>query len=460
MDKNKGSTLTVNYLYFGIYFILLTLISSSSIFLKENFIGSKMFYWLYAAGQSGIEVVCLILIGQFVKKHLRSVFYKIFISLTFFLLLFHLGDFFTIRLLDQSIWETIDFLLDENPENFLFLLEATGVPLWVYICSFCLLFLIPFLGLGIYFGMRWLISKWPLPCSTEKLSLSILCIATVLLLWDFRASDLLHPSSHRAFTKSLPFKNTFFQPKEMTFQLEKKLLPSLSELTVQQTLHSIDLTLAQKPNIYLIITESLREDFITHEIAPHLSKFRDANISAEKAFSNANGSHLSWFSIFYSQLPFFWKKLNLENWKSGSVPLAIFKKLGYQIRLYTSADLGYYGMEKLLFGENQHLLSSNQKFHHIPPYPTHQSDRAVIDAVISDLEQKKHQTGQFFILFYTSAFRNRIPRILLSQCVRWTIKFLIRNPSLIQRVKNLRSTKETEPWRGGYSMALNTRAKN
>jgi membrane-anchored protein YejM (alkaline phosphatase superfamily) len=87
-------------------------------------------------------------------------------------------------------------------------------------------------------------------------------------------------------------------------------------------------------------------------------------------------------------------------WESGAPPLQLLKQWGYQIRLYTSAQLGYYGMGELLFGRNRALLDGIQEFHRPPPFSSADSDAQAMRALCLDLEnnQALHQ-GQLMITF-------------------------------------------------------------
>ena len=75
-----------------------------------------------------------------------------------------------------------------------------------------------------------------------------------------------------------------------------------------QRLDSRIFSLNHKPDIYLFVIESLREDYITVENSPHLNQFKEKNVSFDLTLSNANATHNSWFSLFHSKFPFYWEK--------------------------------------------------------------------------------------------------------------------------------------------------------
>ena len=91
----------------------------------------------------------------------------------------------------------------------------------------------------------------------------------------------------------------------------------------------------------------------------------------------------------------------------GSPPLKLLKKWGYQVRVYSSAQLNYYGMETLLFGKGAHLVDSYQTFPHVPPLEAADSDAQAIAKLQSDMEKNPSlQEGQVFIIFWDATHFN------------------------------------------------------
>lgn len=397
-NMEQKNCYSINYWYFGFFFALLLLTCTSSILLKDNLSGSRLFFWFYAVGQAAFEVLFLAYLGVWIDRFCGRVGFGIFIGFTFFLLFFHGIDFLMDRILDLSAWSALFvFVFGESFENFYYLLDASGVPFWAWGFFFLLLAILPVLGIFIYKGTLWVSKKKPLMIPNEMFLQMLLCIPGALFLWDHSASKVIPPNAYTEFIKSLPWKRTFFQPE--TVQLSMK-----RPLRSPRTSHEFSALLSQvaeqpkKPNIIFLVAESLRGDFVEQNTAPNLTHFKEENIHATISLSSANATHISWFSTFHSEFPFYWKQLQSQNWKLGSPALALFKKLGYKIRVYSSSELHYYGMETLLFGENDHLVDSIQKFPHssIEPY---QSDRICCETLGRDLLNPELQNGQFMIVF-------------------------------------------------------------
>lgn len=391
----------INYLYFGAFFSLLICLIASSIFTKESLGGSQVFFFLYALGQVALEVALLIVGSILIRELLGKVCFFLFIGLTFMLGFVHIFDFLMDRILDLSTIEALNvFVFDESLENFFYLLDASGISLWLWVLFFAFLASLPLFGIFLYQLSNRVSLKKPLIFGQNAFLLGVVCIPAALLFWDHSASNVIHPDSYTAFTKSLPWKFTFLRPKTVFYPLVHRLKSPQSEQAIQQAIEEDQTVLAHKPNIYLFVVESLRKSSITEEIAPHLHQFQKTYPQHQTTLSNGNGTHLSWFSIFHSQFPYHWKHFQ-NKWKMGSPALALLKKLGYKIRLYSSAELSYYQMEELLFGSKSHLIDSRQTFHHKPPATAADTDAAALMKLQYDLLQNpKLASGQVFVIFW------------------------------------------------------------
>lgn len=415
MDKRA---IKVNYLYFGVFLILLLFTSGGGIFTKPPLSGSRFFFFLYALGQALFEVAAFMFIQWLCQRFLGKIASMLFIGITFTLLFFHLLDFVMDRILNLSAWETICFVFDETWDNFLYLLDASGVSFWIWMLCFSATALIPVLGALLYWWTEKFFPTKPLYIRYEHFLQTFICIPAALIFWEFSASSLLHPDAYTSFIKSIPWKLTFLSPKSVQYPLPAALQQPHDEIAVQKAILQDKTWLGVKPNIYLFIAESLREDFLTEDVAPHLYAFKQSAAPFSLTLSNANGSHLSWFSLFHSQFSYAWRIRQQMDWKMGSPPLALLKKWGYKIRVYSSAELNYYGMEEFLFGSKNHLVDSYQTFHHRSPVSAADSDEKTVAKWKEDLlNHPEWDQGQVFIFFWDSTHFN------YSWPSDWKIKF-------------------------------------
>lgn len=430
----------VNALYFGGFFLLLILTSASAIFTKIELNGSRAFFFAYAAGQAAFEILAFIFLQSLIRHFFGRIPSLIFIGATFVFFVLHLLDFFVDRILDLSVWETIGFVLDESWTNFLYLLDASGVPLWVWAIAFSLVLALPLIGITVHIWTEKILR--PVSIRREWLFQAFFCIPAALLFWEYSASPALLPDSYTSFLQSLPWKWTFLQPRSIHYDVPGPLKKPIAEHEIQAYIAKDETKLESLPNVYLFIVESLREDVINQQAAPELNRFKKNAASFETALSNGNGSHPAWFSIFHSQFSYAWKHLQSRGWTMGSPPLALLKKWGYKVRLYSSAQLSYYGMENLLFGKERNLIDSYRFLHHKPPLTAAETDAQTLALWKEDLEKdEKLAHGQIVIFFWDSTHFN------YSWPEDWDLKFspichdidyfnLFQSQSKIEQIKN------------------------
>ena len=392
-----SSRAPINYLFFGSYFAIVAFIHVFHVFLIEPVISlSTYFFVAYAIGQCVLETLALILAAGMISHYFPRCM-NVFILCIFFLFLSHVIDFPLVRLMDMSFWYALHFISQESYENFIELLLASNVSLFVWVMA----------GLG---GAALLLSGILLYRFTEKWTLSrrffvtfpmlaaIACATCAFLLsWDYGVRKHVSKAHFDRFQKTLPWKSTFFPSRADHVSLTTSLQDPQGEDEIMRKLDSRVFSLARKPDIYLFIVESLREDFITSENAPNLHRFKTDNLSFEMALSNANATQISWFSLFYSQFPFYWGKVDPDEWTCGSIPLGLLKKMGYKIHVSSSARLSYYQMNRIIFGEGEHLadamfVSDDQESNE--PWLR---DQSAIDNLLVNMQ--KEGSGRVFIVF-------------------------------------------------------------
>jgi glucan phosphoethanolaminetransferase (alkaline phosphatase superfamily) len=374
----------VNYVYFGIIFVILASLHIYHVLLIEHI--SPLHYAFYifcAAAQCLLEIAALALISIYVKKGQKT-----FIILTFLIFLAHIVDFSTIRILGMTIWYIFGFIFAESLENFIEMLYATNLPIISWLAGGVAA--LALLASGVFFFRRTekLSNKKPLLFSHKK-ALFSMGAAVMVLGGVGTAASLQHPSYIRA----LPWKTAFTSS---AFPLLK--VGSLKTHLQEQEHHldNISLEAVRRPNIFLFIAESLREDFITPVVAPHLAPFKVQKLS----LSAANGTHLSWFSIFHSVYPFYWEKRAPQQWKSGSLPLQMLKKAGYKIHVYSASRLSYYHMDERLFGEGAKLADSLHLFGQNTNLESHEHDTACMKAFLQ--KSATLDEGNLFVIFLDS----------------------------------------------------------
>ncbi|MEI8328736.1 MAG: sulfatase-like hydrolase/transferase [Chlamydiia bacterium] len=395
--------LPINYLFF--YFSLLVLVSVHTlhVFLVEpGFTFSRYFFLMYAIAQCILEVALAVSIYTWIQSYLSIRVKKFFIAFFYVFLLSQIIDFFLERLIDISIWYGIGFVLQESFANFIEMLKATSVPISTWLLSAGALLLFLFLGMQLYKALYYFSKKKPVYFSRRMaLSLSF-GLFVFLVVWDVIFSPFVHENASRQYLKALPWKTTFLPPKHEILLVDGYLKAPWKDRDCFADLDSRAFSLQRKPDIFLIITESLREDFITEQVAPNLSQFRSESIHFPLALSNANATHISWFSFFYSLFPFHFPHYQADQWSKGSFPLQLFKKMGYEIHLHSGSRLGFYKMDEMIFGKDGYLLNSAHSYATEENLCAADADAKAIDGLCQDIKSSDRSGGRLFIVFLDS----------------------------------------------------------
>lgn len=380
---------SINYWFFSFYFLLISTLHIVHLSLKSN----AAIWYVDAIGQCALETILLIIVANIFSAYIP--FALNIVGLSIFLLLAHAIDFPLVRLMDISFWFALNFMLQEGRDNILELLYASNISLgnWILLFFGALIILISSV-LCFKKTQHWS-DKTPFYLSFN--SLILLAGGSFFLLggWDLATSDRKIMKNIQMYQKILPWKTTFFAKEKEYIKVDQPIC-SLKE---HNLLEIEELQLETKPDIYLFVVESLREDFINHEIAPYLHNFKKQSLSFTLALASANATHLSWFSLFYSQLPFHWNSVLLKKKANGSPFLQTLKKSGYRIYVYASSRLGYYDMEQSLFGLNRALIDKIVTEESVEK-PTYLKDQSVVECLIKDMQQEKG--GRVFITFLDS----------------------------------------------------------
>ncbi len=384
----------INYLYFSFLLLFLTALSLSHFFTWDLPLkGIPLFFFLYAAGQSLLEILCFVMIAAILKRWAPKWVYFFFISASFFLMLFHFTHFLMVRVMDATLLYIFKFFLGSGIQHLIAGFQALNMNMTMIAIIVLTVLSIPVIGIVFYRLTYCLARKKPLKVTLNQIALTIGITGSILLLLDLLAHPFLNQSVYSKYQKTLPLGTTFFAPTPNHLDLPNPVLESRDEKTTLALLPKA--SLSHLPNIYLFIIETFRRDYL--DAAPHLSAFSREHIQFPKSYANANCTYLSWFAIFHSDLPLYWAEMR-DGWNYGSIPLQILKNLGYEILVFSSADLRFFKMDKLLFGNERALAD------HIEEYTFDWSlqpcDRDAL--CFQSLEKHLKKEGQVHIIFLDS----------------------------------------------------------
>ncbi len=129
----------------------------------------------------------------------------------------------------------------------------------------------------------------------------------------------------------------------------------------QQGLEALAPSNADRPDIHIIMVESLRADALSEQNSPFLWEMLHEECQPlGKTWATSNATHLAWYGFFHSQVPVFWRGTleGIENRAKylGSPALQWMKKSGYGIEVRAVCDLGYKDFGLLNFGGGLSLV--------------------------------------------------------------------------------------------------------
>ncbi len=259
----------INFLYFGFLFCAIALLHAFHVLLIETSLWHQFLFVVDALLQSLWEVILLLVVGELILRWAPKAFY-LFVGLTFLLLTAHLIDFFLVRLMDLTIWYGFLLIREETIGNFIQMLRATSIPLTMWALFAVAALILPFLGIFLFHFLQ----KWnrQRPISFKKPLIALGSASVLLFLWDVCRIVPEDFQLYEKLRKTLPFKKTFTAPslekisipasKTLEFENEELLLKKVAPLAVY------------KPDLYIFIVESLREDFVNEEVSPTFLKFK------------------------------------------------------------------------------------------------------------------------------------------------------------------------------------------
>lgn len=429
----------INYLYFTFLLFSISLLSLSY-FLKEDhpLAGIHIFFIICSLGQSLLEVCFFMLIASLLKRWAPNWLFNCFIGLLFIAILAYYVDFTLLRLMDTSLSYIFKFFFGSGFNHLATAFLALNMNPTMIGMIFASFIFIPFLGIGFYgithLGARknpWSLSLFQMSCTLFAISLSLFSL-------DLFAYPYLNRLAYKKYQKALPLGATFFSPPPVLYKLTSPIAPCRKEQMITDRIQEIEPAKTVLPNIYFFIIETLRRDFTGPEIAPHLADFSAENISFPHTFSNANYTNLSWFALLHAEFPYHWTSVR-DTWQEGSAPLRILKKLGYKIKIYSSADLSYFNMDQVLFGHQRQLIDQVEEYTDERNLQPCDRDALAIKAFTRDIDQASQ--GTVFLFFLDSphseySFPADFP--LKFKPISKEISYLTLNPASpeLERLKN------------------------
>jgi hypothetical protein len=376
---------SVNLFYFGFLFVGLSCLHGYHALLIDGATSiERVYFVIQAIGQSFLETLAALILIQILPR----AFLPWIITLTAVLFVARIVDFPLVRLLGLSFWDATTLISKEHIYNFVEQLYSSNVSIGMWVTGALIGFAIVELAVVAFYLTEKYAKKCELSLPSLIWTFGSVCLLFVVI--ECAGLFFVRGIAYENYAQALPWKRGILQRDgalvTLPFTLKER------EFTTEVAVEP----LKTKPDIYLFVVESLRDDFITRDVAPNLTSFRKKNIRLDLTLSNANATQPSWFSIFHSRFPMYWG----SKIPKGALPMKILKEMGYKIHVYTSARLSFFRMDEVIFGEDTYLADSIFTFFGTENEPLYARDGRVIDKLCEDMQ--KEVGGRVFIVFLDS----------------------------------------------------------
>ncbi len=362
-----------------------------------------------------LEALFCALCFYLLQARFPPVFFKTAFCLLSYLFLTHIVSLLLRVLMDTDLNFLKTMLFQDKLNNFLVKMRALNISNTYFLTISLFLLSFPWLFYFIYFSLQKLSVKKQPPFTLKTVFTAFSIVFILFASFDLGIYKCSSEPSHKklilssifnsfkiaSFSKSAYFKNfskihsRIFRHKLSTDSNFPTFINSLPQNSLSNQSVSPDpkkltqnIKCQKKPPIFLFVIESFRQDAINKKAAPFLKNFKKNNFSCQHSYANANCTHMAWFSIFFSKLPWNWTNPK----EQGALALKLMKELGYKIEVFSSAELAYFNMKKKIFGKNLELTNVLEE---ITQDPSFQRDAAIFKT----LNQKKFQDGTLYIIF-------------------------------------------------------------
>lgn len=356
-----------------------------------------LFFLCYAIGEAILEIALLMLLSFVIARYCPRFVYFLYIALSFLILLGHFIDFTLVRLMDTSFAYAITFFASSNIDQFWVAFKAMNLNSGMVALMVFSIIALPLVGICLYFLLKKASDKKPLPLKPS----TVVFGAALLFLLLFGIAFVAHPSpgEFNRYKKALPLGAPFLSPLNHPLALPAPLKGLRPELPPPP------LSIVKKPNLYFFIVETFRNDALI--AAPTLTRFGEKNLSVEHPFANANSTAPSVYTLFHATFPHLWTEAR-DKLQEGAFPLRLLKEMGYEIRVYSSPDLSYFGLDELLLGKKRKLASHIAEYAGKTELLPCDRDLLLFSDLKRDLQTKREKTA-FFLFLDTTHSEYAIP---------------------------------------------------
>jgi len=156
---------------------------------------------------------------------------------------------------------------------------------------------------------------------------------------------------------------------------------------------------AERPDIFVVVIESLRKEMLDPAIMPNFARFAEQAWTFDHAITTGNVTHYSWYGLLCAKYPIYFDVAKQDPKLHGSVPLSMLRRRGYRLHLLATPDTAYQQLESIVFGANGGLLEN--KFHPTA-HTASEQDRMVMNELVKRV-QAETTGGNFYLVALDSS---------------------------------------------------------
>ena len=218
--------------------------------------GAPLFFLLYALGQALLEVFCFMLLGYLLHRWMPRWAFKLYIGLSFALLLAHFANITLVRLMDVSLSYFFKFFFGCGLDHFLVAFSAMNMNSTMIAIIIGAIILVPLVGIIFYWLTHKVSIKKPLMLSQNQILAAIAGLSLILLIARYRCKTPFNQRLYNKYNKTLPLGSTFISPTPRHLSLPRQSAIREMKAIFNKTLELQDFSCPNHPNIFLFVIGS------------------------------------------------------------------------------------------------------------------------------------------------------------------------------------------------------------
>ena len=166
-------------------------------------------------------------------------------------------------------------------------------------------------------------------------------------------------------------------------------LPDPRHAQLQYPLHPLRCQNPHRPNVLMVVLESLRQDVLTPQLMPNTSALAQDARGVDQHFSTGNATRYGLFGLLYGLPGGYWPSMLAE--QRGSQLFQVLGQQGYDLHLYGSAPLYSPEFDRTAFADVRDQLHQGPS-----ALKSDGRDRAIISALQQDIRASQAAQRPWF----------------------------------------------------------------